>query len=1078
MFLFPKLPTSYSTRLKLLLLLLIIFLPASGIIVSSSSVHRRHEISVAKESISLLVQSLAAQQEQIVSGTMQMLSTLAQLPEVRRLNAEACNKLFRDLNEQYPFYSCIAATTPDGEMFAASVPFRSGGVNLSDQKHVKDAIKTLEFSAGGYLVDSVSRVRSLHYAYPVLDMDKRLVVIVMADFKLDEYGRFVEKLDLPENSAITIADHSGVRLHRYPASNAFPPGDILPDYALKQMMDKLDQGIIERTGQDGVNRIYAFKRLRLGDNAPPYLYISVGFHKDPILQKANMVMFFSLSVMGLLCLIGMLSAWFFIHFAFVKPVNRLVVATQRLGTGDFGVRTGLDHTSDELGRLAGSFDNMASLIQKKHIEREKAEKRLKEYEKVVEGLEEMIAVVDRDYRYLIANSAFLNYRRAEKSQVVGCLVSEVLGKEVFERAIKGELDKCFQGRIVKYEMKYQNPIIGERQLSVSFLPIKEPSGANRAACVLQDITERKTAQEELNRYQKHLEDLVNERTSELATAIEQLSREIEERKKIESRLRESEAKYRTLVEQIPAITYIVAVGDQCTTTYVSPQIESMLGFTEKSNIDCKFRSKTLHPDDRERVLCQLKKLRLDGEPFSSEYRIIDRDGTVKWFRDEARAVNDLSGKPIFLHGIMLDITKGKQIEEDLEQSVAELNNLQCITRKLLQKEELSSAMNAIVEGVVMNIGYDMVLASRYLEKKRILTGFALFPADLEILMNKYLLGNLRKNLWKKKLKYENGQNPILDRVFKGETVTSDSLASFISQWIPSAKARAIQKITGRSGYICLPMQVKGETVGIILAGWNDERHNRERMQRALGRVADQGAIAIKSAELFECIKSQQGELRALTAKLQKVQEAERKKIAQELHDRVGQNLTGISINLGIIRSLLLPECLEKVRSRLADCSGLVGNTMGCIRNIMAELHPPGLAEYGLSVALKHHCDQLFRRTGLKVSMKSTETGDLPNREHEIALFRIAQEALTNSIRHSKAREVTVDLEATENRLILCIVDDGVGFDADSQHSLTDGGKFGLITMRERAEAVGGEFRVESAPGKGTKIVVELRQVAS
>ncbi len=124
-------------------------------------------------------------------------------------------------------------------------------------------------------------------------------------------------------------------------------------------------------------------------------------------------------------------------------------------------------------------------------DRKRAEERLREYEKAVEGLEEMITVVDRDYRYLIANRAFLNYRDMERGQVVGSLVPEVLDRDVFEKEIKEKLDECFQGNIIKYEMKYSYPKLGDRDLLISYFPIESPAGIDRVACVLRDITERK-----------------------------------------------------------------------------------------------------------------------------------------------------------------------------------------------------------------------------------------------------------------------------------------------------------------------------------------------------------------------------------------------------------------------------------------------------------------------------------------------------------------------------------------------------------------------------------------------------------
>jgi PAS domain S-box-containing protein len=142
-------------------------------------------------------------------------------------------------------------------------------------------------------------------------------------------------------------------------------------------------------------------------------------------------------------------------------------------------------------------------------ERKRTEERLREYEKVVEGLEEMIVVIDRDYRYLIANRAFLNYRGLESSQLVGRLVTELLDKEVFEKVAKKKLDECLQGRVVKYELRYTYPQLGERDLFISYFPIKGPDGIDRVACILQDITERKRAEEALRQAQARIESILN-----------------------------------------------------------------------------------------------------------------------------------------------------------------------------------------------------------------------------------------------------------------------------------------------------------------------------------------------------------------------------------------------------------------------------------------------------------------------------------------------------------------------------------------------------------------------------------------
>lgn len=149
-------------------------------------------------------------------------------------------------------------------------------------------------------------------------------------------------------------------------------------------------------------------------------------------------------------------------------------------------------------------------------ERKRAEETLLEYEKVVEGVQEMIAVVDRNYRYLLANRAFLNVRRMEREKVVGRLVSEVLGKDFFNGAVKNRIDEAFQGKTVKYELRYKYPEIGLRDILAAYFPIEGAAGVERVVCVLQDITDRKRADEELRRLSRQLLRLQDEERRKIA----------------------------------------------------------------------------------------------------------------------------------------------------------------------------------------------------------------------------------------------------------------------------------------------------------------------------------------------------------------------------------------------------------------------------------------------------------------------------------------------------------------------------------------------------------------------------------
>ncbi len=215
------------------------------------------------------------------------------------------------------------------------------------------------------------------------------------------------------------------------------------------------------------------------------------------------------------------------------------------------------------------------------------------------------------------------------------------------------------------------------------------------------------------------------------------------------------------------------------------------------------------------------------------------------------------------------------------------------------------------------------------------------------------------------------------------------------------------------------------------------------------------------------------EIQMLSRHLVETVETERRQLARELHDRVGQNLTALGINLEIIRANANAEGQQDLRSRLDDSIALVQATADAIENVMAELRPPMLDEHGLRVALQWYGRKFSQRTGIDVQVWGDDRGERPSREIEIALFRIAQEALNNVARHARGTRVDVAFEQQDREFVLSVWDDGIGF--DQAQSLTPPARphWGLGTMRERAEAVAGRFEVISTVGGGTRVVVRI-----
>ena len=226
----------------------------------------------------------------------------------------------------------------------------------------------------------------------------------------------------------------------------------------------------------------------------------------------------------------------------------------------------------------------------------------------------------------------------------------------------------------------------------------------------------------------------------------------------------------------------------------------------------------------------------------------------------------------------------------------------------------------------------------------------------------------------------------------------------------------------------------------------------------------------------QALRDHAEQLRQLSRRLFEVQETARRELARELHDRIGQNVTALTLNLNMIRAELPADCPGTVGTRLDDSETLLYSTGQLIRDIMVDLRPPGLEELGLLAALTEHARQVAGRSRLSVTVTGTEiTPRLPPAT-EIMLFRIAQEALMNVAKHARASEVTVALESGPATVLMTVADNGLGFDTTAR-LVQPTSSLGMVTMRERAEAIGGRLRVESAPSQGTRVIVEVSRAA-
>jgi len=208
----------------------------------------------------------------------------------------------------------------------------------------------------------------------------------------------------------------------------------------------------------------------------------------------------------------------------------------------------------------------------------------------------------------------------------------------------------------------------------------------------------------------------------------------------------------------------------------------------------------------------------------------------------------------------------------------------------------------------------------------------------------------------------------------------------------------------------------------------------------------------------------EGDARSLSVQLLGAQEQERRAIARELHDEIGQSLSSLLLDVG---SATREESLVEVRSRLASMASVAERTVDAVRRIALSLRPSMLDDLGLVPALEWQAREVGRRSGLDVQVLADDSaGELPE-THLTCIYRVVQEALQNCVRHAAARRVRIALDRVAKAVTLHVEDDGRGFLTGRTRGL------GLLGMEERVSQLGGRFRVQSEPGRGTTVIAEL-----
>jgi len=286
---------------------------------------------------------------------------------------------------------------------------------------------------------------------------------------------------------------------------------------------------------------------------------------------------------------------------------------------------------------------------------------------------------------------------------------------------------------------------------------------------------------------------------------------------------------------------------------------------------------------------------------------------------------------------------------------------------------------------------------------------------------------------------------------------------------------------GLKAFISVPLRAKDSILGVINVASRMPHHYTKDDMYLLHSIGDQLGIAIEQAKLYEQLRKGRERYRILARQTMVAQEEERRRIARELHDETSQSLTGLALKLQALADMCEMSGMSDIafKAELKKVHSLAIQIGAEVSRLIGDLRPTLLDTLGLAPALRQYAEANLRPLGINVSLNLKGIGQSLPPEVEVGLFRIAQGAIGNIVEHSQANSATITLECKANELLLCISDNGQGFDVSEFTGIDEKGRGrGLFSMKERVSLLGGTCSVRSEPGRGTAVVCTVPLVRS
>lgn len=522
---------------------------------------------------------------------------------------------------------------------------------------------------------------------------------------------------------------------------------------------------------------------------------------------------------------------------------------------------------------------------------------------------------------------------------------------------------------------------------------------------------------------------------------------------LESELREGRGWLNAVLEGIN--DGVIALDNQAVIRFINPIATQLLEWSEIEAI-----GRTLYEvfalidessHERMEVLAAEKSLDKKNDGTRFEGLLLSKHGRTTLVEADVTVIQD--GKRTILGMVLVfrDITKQREAMQEIQRQNQRAAALLDTAARLNTQLELTSVLDT-----VCSVSNQALKASA--------TAVFLLDARQDVFHSRAAYTELIDLEKYTRMKFE-----IPGSVF--ESILSENKRTVLIRDVQSNSNLSHLKLFSEQNFqtmVIAGLYRRQDLIGVLLSLYLDEPiHPPQDTLSLLKGLADQAAISITNASLFEQVRKGREHQKALTTRLVEIQETERRHIARELHDQIGQVLTAMQYMLESAKNQAGEARVDKLSEAQETVSGLIEQ----IREMSLNLHPPMLDDIGLLTTLLWHFERYTNQTGIEVSFNHNGLSQRFLPDVETAVYRIVQEALTNVARYAKVTKVLVQLTLRENILGVEITDTGRGF--NSSVDISKRSTAGLAGMRERANILGGYLVVKSALNSGTQILAML-----